>query len=265
MLNFVRTDDTAPEIASSAPTAFPTEQLDKAGVTASFLCAIHCAIMPFLVTVLPLVGLSFLASEPVEWGLLAASGTLGTLSLCAGFREHKRRRVFAVLGVALALLVAGRIFHHHYHDHSHGHLHVHSLELWSVVFMVLGGFTMMGAHIFNRMLCRSAAFAATTAAVNKSAGRVGEGQRNYTFHVSLFFIRSFSMNASPALPSPVTPRGTSSHEALPVPAKWRAGQIVVLTLVGVLALYYHFIGFKTARAKANACPPTISVSSSWRA
>lgn len=141
MLNFVRTDDATPEVASQ------TETLDKAGATASFLCAIHCAIMPFVITILPLLGLGFLSSEPVEWGLLTASGTLGTLSLCLGYREHRSRRVFAVLGVALAFLVAGRLFHSRFHDHP--------LEIWGVVLMVLGGFTMMGAHVFNRTLCRS--------------------------------------------------------------------------------------------------------------
>lgn len=141
MLNFVRTDDAAPETIAAHG------KLDRAGATASFLCAVHCAVMPFLITILPLLGLGFLSSEPVEWGLLAASGVLGTLSLCLGFREHKQRRVFAVLGVALAFLVAGRIFHTRFHDHP--------LEFWGVVFMVLGGLTMMAAHIFNRFLCRS--------------------------------------------------------------------------------------------------------------
>ncbi len=119
------------------------DKLDRAGATASFLCAIHCALMPFVVTMLPLLGLSFLASEPVEWALLLSSATLGSLSLCAGFKEHGSRRVFALLGIALALLVAGRIFHEHH------------LGVWGPVFMVMGGFTMMGAHLFNQMLCRS--------------------------------------------------------------------------------------------------------------
>jgi hypothetical protein len=119
------------------------DTLDRAGATASFLCAIHCAIMPFVVTMLPLLGLSFLASEPVEWALLLTSATLGTLSLCAGFREHGSRRVFGVLGIAIALLVAGRIFHEQH------------LGIWGPVFMVFGGFTMMGAHMLNQVLCRS--------------------------------------------------------------------------------------------------------------
>jgi len=131
-----------PSRARSRP-AIQTEKLDRAGATASFLCAIHCALMPFIITMLPLLGLSFLASEPVEWTLLLSSATLGTLSLCAGFREHRSRRVFAMLGMALALLVAGRIFHER---------HVGWL---GPIFMVMGGFSMMGAHLLNQMLCRS--------------------------------------------------------------------------------------------------------------
>lgn len=120
-------------------------KLDRAGATASFLCAIHCAVMPLVVTLLPLLGLSFLASEPVEWALLAASATLGSSSLCLGFRKHRKRQVFMVLGIALALLVAGRIFHERH------------FGIWGPVFMVLGGFTMMGAHLLNHRLCHSCA------------------------------------------------------------------------------------------------------------
>ena len=83
MLNFVRTDDAA-SLSSG-------ETLDRAGAAASFLCALHCAVMPFVITALPLLGLGFLASEPVEWALLGCSGILGALSLCVGFREHRRR------------------------------------------------------------------------------------------------------------------------------------------------------------------------------
>ncbi len=130
-------------VASKRPVGVEVGKLDRAGATASFLCAIHCALMPFIITMLPLLGLSFLASEPVEWTLILSSATLGTLSLCAGFREHKSRRVFGVLGMALALLVAGRIFHEHH------------VGYWGPVFMVLGGFSMMGAHLLNHSLCRS--------------------------------------------------------------------------------------------------------------
>jgi ABC-type transport system involved in multi-copper enzyme maturation permease subunit len=63
------------------------------------------------------------------------------------------------------------------------------------------------------------------------------------------------MNASPALPtrpSPIAPqtpsRGNAALEGMPVPARWRAAQIFVLALIGALALYYQFIGYKRTDA-----------------
>ena len=145
MFQFIRTDDSssiAPSESSASQTA-RVNRMDRAGATASFLCAIHCALMPLVVTLLPLLGLGFLASEPVEWTLLLASATLGSSSLCLGFRQHRSRRVFAILGVALALLVAGRIFHERHWG------------IWGPVLMVLGGLTMMGAHLLNHRLCHA--------------------------------------------------------------------------------------------------------------
>ena len=65
--------------------------------------------MPLLVTALPLLGLSFLASEPVEWALFACSALLGTLALFVGYRQHRIGWMFGVLGVALVLLIGGRV------------------------------------------------------------------------------------------------------------------------------------------------------------
>ncbi|MBF2053583.1 MAG: MerC domain-containing protein [Candidatus Sericytochromatia bacterium] len=47
--------------------------LDTIGITASLLCAVHCALHPLLLVILPVAGLSFLISsgfEMVFWGLL---------------------------------------------------------------------------------------------------------------------------------------------------------------------------------------------------
>lgn len=52
------------------------------------------------------------------------------------------------------------------------------------------------------------------------------------------------MNASSALPSPspITPRTSPTVEALPVPAKWRAGQFAVLGLIALAAFaYFKFV------------------------
>src|SRR5690349_16997900 len=79
-----------------------TDSLDTAGATASFLCAIHCALMPLVITLLPLIGLAFLADHRVEWALFGLSAIVGVSSLCFGYREHRSRRALAILAVGLA-------------------------------------------------------------------------------------------------------------------------------------------------------------------
>ncbi|HEY2583370.1 MAG TPA: MerC domain-containing protein, partial [Mucilaginibacter sp.] len=44
--------------------------LDNVGMTASVLCAIHCALVPLLITSLPLLGLGFLANPWLEWSMI---------------------------------------------------------------------------------------------------------------------------------------------------------------------------------------------------
>ena len=45
---------------------FDQDLVDTIGAFLSFSCAIHCVAMPLLVTILPLLGLGFLASERAE-------------------------------------------------------------------------------------------------------------------------------------------------------------------------------------------------------
>ncbi len=117
--------------------------LDTAGAAASFLCAVHCAVMPFILTLLPLIGLSFLASEPVEWGLLALSALLGVSSLCFGYRRHRRGNALAFLAVGLALLAGG-----------HG-IEARGAEAWGTCLVVAGGLTIAFSHQINHRLCRA--------------------------------------------------------------------------------------------------------------
>lgn len=119
------------------------QTLDKAGMMASLLCAMHCALMPVLVTLLPFVGLAFLADERVEWALLAVSAIIGISSLCLGFREHRSRRAFVVLAVGLGLLTTGRIAEEY------------AAGPWAIVLAVAGGLVVAASHFINTRLCQS--------------------------------------------------------------------------------------------------------------
>ncbi|MGF7075259.1 MerC domain-containing protein [Mucilaginibacter sp. 3215] len=76
-------------------------RLDNIGITASTLCAIHCAVVPLLFTSLPLVGLGFLANAWVEWGMIIFALVIGVYSIGLSYRRTHRR------SVPLFMLVSG--------------------------------------------------------------------------------------------------------------------------------------------------------------
>ena len=120
--------------------------LDLVGASASTLCAIHCAALPLVVTALPTLGLGWISSEPVEWGLVSLSGTIAFLSLRKGQRIHGRQtpRMVAVLGF---LAVVSSIL-------------LESIGGWVTALRVAGGFGVVVGHILNAMGCRECALQA---------------------------------------------------------------------------------------------------------
>ena len=81
--------------------------VDRFGATASFLCAIHCALLPFIVAALPVLGLGFLADHRYERGFILFATLLALTSLVFGFRRHQRFGAFWFLAPGIVLLLAG--------------------------------------------------------------------------------------------------------------------------------------------------------------
>jgi hypothetical protein len=110
---------------------------DRIGATASFLCAIHCAALPFVLAILPLIGLEFLASHTFERGFVMFACALALFSLGRGYRRHRLSQplMFALPGLVLLLLgvtVAESIS-----------IVVHS------VLVTLGGLLVASSHFLN--------------------------------------------------------------------------------------------------------------------
>ena len=99
--------------------------------------------MPLVVTLLPLVGLAFLADDRIEWALVGLSAVLGVASLCLGYRQHRSRRALALLAAGLGLLASGRI--------AEGQ----GAHRWGVPLVVLGGVGVAASHLLNRRLCQT--------------------------------------------------------------------------------------------------------------
>ena len=114
--------------------------VDNFGACLSFACAVHCMAVPLLITVLPLIGLGFILAESTELVMVVAAGGLAVGSLTWGFRNHRKRRVFLILGGALMLIIIARLG---------------VSENAEVIFTVIGGLLLVSAHLVNRHLCRT--------------------------------------------------------------------------------------------------------------
>ncbi|QAU23446.1 MerC domain-containing protein [Dyella sp. M7H15-1] len=115
---------------------------DRLGATASFLCAIHCAALPFVLAILPLLGLSFLADHAFERGFVLFASALAMFALVSGYRRHHRLLPLRLALTGLALLVVGVTFAENV-----------SIVLHSV-FVTCGGMLVASAHFVNLRIDR---------------------------------------------------------------------------------------------------------------
>lgn len=110
---------------------------DRIGATASFLCAIHCALLPFVLALLPFVGLEFLADHRFERGFVLFACALALVALIRGFRRHQRPLPLLLAVPGLALLLLGVTYAEGY-----------SVMLHSVL-VTCGGLLLASAHFVN--------------------------------------------------------------------------------------------------------------------
>lgn len=87
--------------------SFFAHLVDRFGAGASFVCALHCALLPLVIAVLPALGLSFLADHRFEHAFIAFASTMALSALIVGFRRHQQFRAFWFLVPGIALLCAG--------------------------------------------------------------------------------------------------------------------------------------------------------------
>ena len=110
-------------------------------MTGSLLCAIHCALLPVLIAVLPTLGLATALGERFEEAFVLFATLLGLYSMLSGYRRHRLLQAIALLLPGLAILWLGVL-----------NASIHQSGLPHAVVMTLGGSLVGLAHLANLRL-----------------------------------------------------------------------------------------------------------------
>jgi hypothetical protein len=110
-------------------------KLDSVGMTASALCAIHCAVVPIVLTALPLIGLGFLANPWIEWFMISSSLLIAGYSIGSSyFYNHRRFLPLILMTIGCTFVICG---------------HTLNKEWIESIIVPVGGLTIAAAHFVN--------------------------------------------------------------------------------------------------------------------
>ena len=111
---------------------------DFFGIATSVGCAIHCAILPLIVTTLPVFGINIIHNSFFEWGMIALAFFVGAYSLYHGYRKHHRNTFPVILfSAGAAFLVMKQFF-----------------SQQEYLFLTLAVCLIIYAHLLNYRYCR---------------------------------------------------------------------------------------------------------------
>ena len=84
---------------------------DALGIGTSILCAIHCALLPVLVTSLPVFGINIVHNLIFEWGMIALAFVVGSYSLFHGYiKHHRSMKPVLIFSVGFIFLILKQFF-----------------------------------------------------------------------------------------------------------------------------------------------------------
>lgn len=111
---------------------------DALGIGASLACAIHCALLPLVLTSLPVFGINIIENKGFEYFMIGLAFCIGAYALSHGYRKHHRQWLpLAVFSAGMLFLLAKEIWHNH-----------------AVLLLIPAVLLIVGAHYYNFRLSR---------------------------------------------------------------------------------------------------------------
>jgi hypothetical protein len=113
---------------------------DALGIAASVACAIHCAVLPLVMSSLPILGINIINNFWFEIFMILLAMGIGLHSLTHGFKKHHHRLLpIIVFIIGISLLLVKQVFHQY--------------QIW---FLVPAVILIVSAHFINYRQCRIA-------------------------------------------------------------------------------------------------------------
>lgn len=115
--------------------------LDNLGIVASMLCLVHCLALPFIITLVPFLGLQIFEGHEAHLWMGGFVWAFALFGMVPGYLKHQKRQVLAgmVIGLSLvtfAILGAEPLLG----------------EQWELPFIVSGNLILVAVHWWNRGL-----------------------------------------------------------------------------------------------------------------
>jgi MerC mercury resistance protein len=113
---------------------------DALGITASIACAIHCAVLPLLLSSLPFFGINIINNTTFEFFMIFLALAIGLYSLIHGYKKHHHNILPIILfSCGISLLFLKQLFHTYF-----------------LLFLIPAVILIVSAHWLNYKSCRKA-------------------------------------------------------------------------------------------------------------
>jgi hypothetical protein len=113
---------------------------DALGITTSLACAIHCAVLPLLLTSLPIFGIDIIDNLSFEYFMIFIAAIIGCYALYHGYTKHHHNRLpLLTFGIGILLLLAKQAWH-----------------MWQLWLLVPAVVLIVTSHYLNYRLCKKA-------------------------------------------------------------------------------------------------------------
>lgn len=110
---------------------------DAFGIVTSIACAIHCALLPVIISSLPVFGINIVHNLSFEWGMIGLAFVVGSYSLYHGYIKHHRSLAPALIfSFGFVFLVLKQFIVQH-----------------DIMLLMIAVSFIISAHFYNYRLC----------------------------------------------------------------------------------------------------------------